>query len=258
MGTAADPEVLVLTDRAALAWEAAARVAGAGQAAVRERGRFTLALSGGNTPLELYRLLAMSEWLVRVPWEQTHIFWADERCVPPDHPDSNYGAARAALLDRLPVPPEQIHRWYGEAPEPASEAARYAGELRAHTESDAAGMPRIDLLLLGMGPDGHTASLFPHSPTLKVTEVPTAAPHVSERGGYRLTLTFPVLNAARSAVFLVSGEGKAETLARVLEGPSTPDELPAQAVRPRGGTLAWLVDAAAASQLSRTLHGRRS
>ena len=242
---------MVLADRDALAWEAAARVAGAGQAAVRERGRFTLALSGGNTPRELYQLLAMSEWLVRVPWEATDVFWADERCVPPDHPDSNYGAARAALLDRLPVLLEQVHRWRGEAPAPAVEAERYAGELRAHTDVDPTGMPRLDLILLGMGPDGHTASLFPHSPALHVADVPTAAPHIPERGGYRLTLTLPALNAARAAIFLVSGEGKAETLAQVLEGSPTPDELPAQAVRPRNGTLIWLVDAAAASRLSR-------
>lgn len=239
----------MLADGASLAWEAAARVAAAGRAAVQARGRFTLALSGGSTPLELFRLLALSEWLVRAPWQQTAIFWADERCVPPDHPDSNYGAARAALLERLPLAPEQVHRWHGESPDPAAEASRYARELRSRIETGPDGMPRLDLILLGMGADGHTASLFPHSPALRITTEPAAA-NADAHGARRLTLTLPALNAARAVLFLVAGADKAETLARVLEGPPRPEDLPAQAVRPHDGTLSWLVDAAAASRLS--------
>jgi 6-phosphogluconolactonase len=242
-------EVRVLPDANAVAWEAAARLTAAARRAVQARGRFTLALSGGATPLRLFALLGMGEWLVRAPWEQTHIFWADERCVPPDHPDSNYGAARAALLLRLPTPAEQIHRWYGEAPDPEAEARRYADVLRRHSDRAADGMPRLDYILLGMGTDGHTASLFPHTAALRVADAPTAANYVPQLAATRLTLTFPALNAARAVLFLVTGAEKAHTLARVLEGPAQPDELPAQGVQPRDGTLTWLVDAAAAAQL---------
>lgn len=244
------PEVVVLHNADAVAWEAAARIAAAGQAAVQARGRFTLVVSGGETPLRLFRLLAMSEWLVRLPWEQTHLFWADERCVPPDHPDSNYGAFRAALLGRLPTPPEQIHRWHGEAPDPQAEAIRYAAVLRAHTDIAPNEMPCLDLILLGMGADGHTASLFPHSPALAALSTPTAANQGPPPNTRRLTLTLPALNAARAVLFLVTGEVKAATLARVLEGPPALDDLPAQAVRPTNGTLTWLVDAAAAVGLT--------
>lgn len=242
-------ELIVLPDADAVAWEAAARLTTAARQAVQARGRFTLALSGGATPLRLYSLLGMGEWLVRAPWEQAHIFWADERCVPPDHPESNYGAARAALLVRLPTPVEQIHRWYGEASDPQAEARRYADVLRRHSDRAANGMPRLDLILLGMGVDGHTASLFPHTAALRVTDAPTAANHVPQLGATRLTLTFPALNAARAVLFLVTGAEKARTLARVLEGPLQPEDLPAQGVRPSDGTLTWLVDAAAATEL---------
>ncbi len=228
-------EVQVLPDAQAVAWEAAARLAAAARQAVQARGRFTLALSGGSTPLKLFALLGMGEWLVRVPWEQAHIFWADERCVPPDHPESNYGAARAALLSRLPTPEADAHR--------------YAHVLRRHSDLAADGMPRLDLVLLGMGADGHTASLFPRTAALRVTDAPTAANHVPQLKATRLTLTFPALNAARAVLFLVTGAEKAAALARVLAGPQEPEELPAQGVRPRDGTLAWLVDAAAAAEL---------
>lgn len=247
-------ELVVLPDADAVAWEAAARLTTAARQAVQARGCFTLALSGGATPLRLFSLLSMGEWLVRLPWEQAHIFWADERCVPPDHPQSNYGAARAALLTRLPTPTEQIHRWHGEAPDPEAEARRYADVLRRHSDRAANGMPRLDLILLGMGADGHTASLFPRTAALRVTDAPTAANHVPRLGATRLTLTFPALNAARAVLFLVTGVEKAQTLARVLEGPSQPEDLPAQGVRPSDGTLTWLVDAAAAAEL-RERHG---
>jgi 6-phosphogluconolactonase len=244
--------VTTVPDADALAWEAASQVAAAARAAVQARGRFTLAISGGHTPLALFRLLALGEWVARVPWEQTELFWADERCVPPDSPDSNYGAVRALLLDRIPLPPDQVHRWQGEAPDPAAEAAHYAAVLRARVPELRDGMPRLDLILLGMGPDGHTASLFPRSPALAVTDRPTAVnppglPPLVER----LTLTYPALNAARAVTFLVEGSDKAATLARVLAGPHTPADLPAQGVRPADGTLTWLVDAAAAAALRR-------
>lgn len=243
-------QVIKLADADAVAWEAASRVAAAGREAVRERGRFTLALSGGSTPRRLFGLLGMSEWLVRVPWEQAQIFWADERCVPPDSPESNYGEARALLLNRLPVAPEQIHRWRGEAADPEAEAVRYGEELMRDTDHGLGDMPRLDLILLGMGTDGHTASLFPHSPALAALTAPTAANVAPVPPTQRLTMTLPALGAARSVLFLVTGADKAATLARVLEGPPAFEDLPAQAVQLVDGSLAWLVDAAAAARLT--------
>ncbi|MBI2761900.1 MAG: 6-phosphogluconolactonase [Chloroflexi bacterium] len=239
-------------DADALAWAAAARLTAAATDAVRQRGRFTIALSGGSTPLKLFRVLALGEWAVRLPWPYTHVFWADERCVPPDHEDSNFGAARRALLTRVPLPEEQIHRWHGEHPKPTAEAARYAEVLHEHVETLVDGNPRFDLVLLGMGADGHTASLFPHSPALGISTQPTAANYIDRLASHRLTLTYPAINAARQILFLVAGSDKAETLRRVLEGPPDPEELPSRAVVPVDGTLIWLIDEAAAAELNRS------
>lgn len=205
--------------------------------------RFSVALSGGSTPRALYERLAAAEMAERIPWRKVHLFWGDERCVPPDHPDSNYGLTAAALLRHIPLPPENIHRIAGELP-PAEAARRYEAELRAFFGET----PAFDLVFLGMGEDGHTASLFPGSPALNeshrwAVEVEhTVAPPPLV---WRVTLTFRVLNAARRVVFLVSGAAKAAMFAQVWRG----GDFPAAQIRPQDGELLWLVDRDAAARL---------
>ncbi len=223
--------------------------------AIRSSGRFCVALSGGSTPRGLYALLAAEPDAARVDWPRVHVFWADERCVPPSDPASNHRMARELLLDRVPVPGSNVHRIRGED-DPAEAAAAYERELR-EAFSTPAGPPRpapgrrFDLVLLGLGDDGHTASLFPGRAALEETTRWVIAHHVAAVAAWRITLTPPVINAAADVVFLVSGREKAAILQRVIEGPYRPAELPAQRVAPRDGCLRWLADAAAA----RDLHG---
>jgi 6-phosphogluconolactonase len=227
--------------------------------AISATGRFTLALSGGSTPRAAYsrlatgdcRLatgdsrLATGDWqLATGDWRLVHILWGDERCVPPDDPRSNYRMAKEALLDRVPIPAQQIHRIRGED-DSEKAAAEYERELRALLAS----LESLDLVLLGMGEDGHTASLFPgqaavHEAARWVVAVP--APDATM---WRVTLTPAVLNAARNVTFVVSGASKAVRLQQVLQGPFIPDVLPAQAIRPLQGRLTWMVDEAAAGRL---------
>lgn len=211
------------------------------------QGDFTLALSGGSTPKALYELLATDEKSARVPWERTHVYWSDERCVPPDDAQSNYRMAHEALLARVPVPAGHVHRMRGED-EPQAAAAAYAAELE---KTVGAGDPRLSLILLGMGEDGHTASLFPHTAALKDTTHTVAANYVEQLGSHRLTLTLRTLNAAATVIFLVCGAAKAETLMKVFENDAVADGLlPARLVRPTQGELIWLVDEAAARLVS--------
>jgi 6-phosphogluconolactonase len=211
-------------------------------------GDFTLALSGGSTPKALYELLATEEKSARVSWERTHVFWSDERCVPPDDAQSNYRMAHEALLSRVPVPAGHVHRMRGED-EPQAAAAAYAAELE---KEFGAGEPRLSLILLGMGEDGHTASLFPHTAALKDTAHTVAANYVEKLGSHRLTLTLRTLNAAATVLFLVCGAAKAEALGKVFESNGVEDgTLPARLVRPVQGELLWLVDEAAAQLVSK-------
>ena len=239
----------ILPDLEAVSREAAKRFAVAAGRAARARGRFTVALCGGFTPLALYRLLAASPLRDILPWDRTQVFFGDERCVPPEDPASNYGAARALLLSRVPIPAGNIHRMRGEE-DPARAVAAYEAELRAAFGLEAGGVPRFDLILLGLGEDGHTASLFPGSPALRETNRLVAAPFVERLSAYRLTLTLPVLNAAREVLVLVAGGEKAAVLREALEGPGGPEPLPIQQVKPREGSLTYLVDAAAARLLA--------
>lgn len=239
----------VVPDRAALAAAAAAEFTAAATAAVGARDRFTVSLAGGSTPLDLYRRLASREYAALVPWPGIHFFWGDERHVPPDHPDSNFGAARAALLEHVPVPPGNVHRVPAEIGD-AEEAARvYEDELRRCFAPPRGALPRFDLVLLGLGADGHTASLFPDSSALAERRRWVVAPWIEKLAAHRITLTLPVLNAAARVLFLVSGKEKAPPLRRVLAGPRGPRELPAQAVAPREGEVVWLVDREAAAEL---------
>lgn len=224
-----------------LAAAAARRLAAAVRRAVEKRGVAHLALSGGSTPRAMFRLLATDAWRAQAPWAHCHIWWADERCVLPNHHDSNYGVAYSLLLGSLPV--QHIHRMHGEMEDAGAAARRYEAELRQVFGLGERGRPRFDLIMLGMGADGHTASLFPGAAALDERRalVTTAwAPVAPHR---RLTLTLPVLNRAAEVVFLVSGPDKAPALAQVFANAPTLSPLPAARVRPTRGHVRWLLDA---------------
>lgn len=221
--------------------------------AVAARGRFTVALSGGSTPKRLYQLLTAEPFRSQVDWGRVEIFWGDERCVPPDHADSNYRMAREAMLTHLPIPAELIHRLEAERPDRDAAARDYEAVLaRVFAVAADAGPPELDLVLLGMGPDGHTASLFPHTKALDESKRWVVANFVPQLNTDRLTLTRPILNRAREVLFLVAGADKAERLAEVLAGPADPKRLPSQSIQPQG-KLVWFVEAAAAARLPSSL-----
>jgi 6-phosphogluconolactonase len=233
----------VLPDRAGLMRAAAdefIKVAGLAQAAHR---RFSVALSGGSTPAALYTLLAAPDVARQVDWSGVHIFWGDERCVPPDHPQSNYRMANETLLSRVPLPAENIHRIRGED-EPKQAAAAYEELLRGFLRGES-----LDLVLLGMGDNGHTASLFPGLPGVTESVRWVLAQYVEVVSMWRVTMTPVVINAARHVRFLVAGAEKADRLRDVLEGPAQVEVLPSQAIQPARGELRWLVDSAAAARL---------
>ena len=241
----------VVEDANALARAGAEELARRAEDSVAASGRFTLALSGGSTPKRLYALLADSSapFRARVPWSATHLFWGDERHVPPHDPQSNFRMVKEELLSRVPVPAENVHRIRAELSDAAEAAISYARELEGFFALAPGGVPRFDLALLGMGPDGHTASLFPGSDALNVTDRLTAAPWIEKFRTHRITLTLPVFNNAAAAQFMVSGADKAETLRAVLDPATPPDRFPCQRIRPAHGDLLWLVDRAASSAL---------
>jgi 6-phosphogluconolactonase len=245
--------VRIVPDQAALARAVAELVVARAAEAVASRSRFTLALAGGSTPKAAYSLLAGAPFADRIDWPRVLVFWGDERCVPPDDPRSNYRMACDALLDRVPIPVASVHRIRGEL-EPREAAAEYERLLKALVGTKAGGdLPAggLDLVLLGMGENGHTASLFPGQEAVRETKRWVVAEYVEPVAMWRVTLTPVVLNAASEAVFVVAGAAKAGTLREVLEGPLVPDQLPAQAVRPEHGQITWLVDAAAAGKLGK-------
>ncbi len=213
------------------------------------QGSFTVALAGGNTPRKCYRLLAQAPWKDRVEWSRVHIFWGDERCVPPDHPESNYSMAMREWLSHVELPGENIHRMPGEFPDREEAARTYEESLRAFFRHQGREWPQFDLVLLGMGEDGHVASLFPGSAALADNRrwvVPVKAPKPPRE---RLTLTLNVLNGAACITFLVSGQEKAGMLQRVLEAGKEKDPLPATLVCPRRGSLVWMIDQPASAKL---------
>jgi 6-phosphogluconolactonase len=238
-----------------LVFTAATGIVDVARASVAARGTFSIALSGGNTPRLLYEVLADPSVSGDAPWEDIQIFWGDERHVPPDDPESNYRMARDALLDRIAIPAANIHRIHAELPNPATVAVAYADELTRtfgldRLDGGDTTLPRFDLILLGLGEDGHTASLFPHSPALQERRALVVANPVPKLNTTRITLTIPVLNNAARVWFLVTGGSKAAVLKRVLEGPVQPDELPAQHISPIDGELFYLLDSTAAAELS--------
>jgi 6-phosphogluconolactonase len=245
------PDIRVARDVHAWAHEAAGLILAASEDAIRSHGRFLLALSGGSTPRTLYATLATPPWKERFDWARIFFLFGDERCVPPEHPDSNFGMADAALFRPLGISPDRIFRIKGEAQDPRAAARDYEETLRRLTNCPVPGIPRIDLILLGLGDDGHTASLFPgtaalHEPAHLVTlgEAPTGIRS-------RLTMTLGVLNRATVVLFLVAGAGKAPIVRAVLEPRCSADrELPAAMVAPDTGRLTWMLDRSAATQLS--------
>jgi len=247
-------EVQVLAEPKQLSRAAAEEFVRLSTAAVQARGIFTVALAGGSTPKSLYSLLAGKAFRARVPWTKTQFFWGDERHVPPDHADSNYRMAHQAMLSKVSVPAENVHRIRSENRDAGRVAEEYEAELRNFFSSRGlltGGLPRFDLILLGMGPDGHTASLFPGTHAVRESERWVAAPWVDKFQTYRVTLTPPVINTAACILFFVAGAEKAETLRAVLEGPKETDRYPSQIIRPTNGTLRWLVDRPAARLLQR-------
>lgn len=214
--------------------------------AVIERGRFVIALSGGGTPKPIYERLASAEYRGKIEWSKTHIFFGDERCMPPDDTRSNYRMARLALFDHSPIPPENIYRIRGED-DPALAALMYEEQIQRLFRT--ATPPAFDLILLGMGDNGHTASLFPGTAALRENVRWVVAQYVEVMTTWRVTFTLPLINAARNVAFLAEGAGKAEMLWRVMKGPYNPDELPSQLIQPTHGELHWLVDAAAAAKV---------
>lgn len=237
------PDLRVHLNLKALSRAAAESLAALAEASVEESGRFTLALSGGKTPRTLYRLLA-ADYRNTIPWRQVHVFWGDERYLPPDHPRSDYRMACKTLLDRVPIPEENVHPMPTLFPEPQQAAQTYQATLRAHFPGQ---WPRFDLVLLGLGADGHTASLFPNNPALDEQSRWVVAVHAEAADPpVRLTLTLPAINHAANIHFLVAGKDKAPALQRTLASGADPKSSPASAIAPVDGKLVWWVDEAAA------------
>lgn len=240
-------EIRVFSGPAELFQSAAVEFVSLAHMAVSEHGRFTVALSGGSTPKGLYSVLA-SGTISDIPWNSMYFFWGDERHVPPNHPDSNYRMVFESLLSKVPVPSQNIFRIHAETPDAELAARSYEQDLRKFFSLKAGEFPRFDLILLGLGPEGHTASLFPDSPALLDSRHLVVANWIEKLKTERITLTLPVLKSARFVMFLVSGEGKAEIVREIFENPKA--DLPARLVKPESGRLLWMLDRAAAGKLA--------
>ena len=243
-------EVCIVPDAAALSREAARRFVALAQQSVCARGRFTVALAGGTTAQLLHARLAEEPYRRAIPWAGAYLFWGDERCVPTEDPASNFRRAHDALLSRVPIPSEQIHRVPVEQGVPDAIALAYERTLRNFFALEERTAPAFDLVCLGLGTDGHTASLFPHSDALRERSRWVLATVGGMPRRPRVTLTIPVLNRARHLVWLVAGSQKADIVRAVLEGPESPDGLPAQHIRPMRAVPLWLIDRAAARRLT--------
>ena len=243
-------EVRFLPDPVALCRAAAVEFVRAAVSAVQAKGSFNVALSGGSTPTALYSILADDPALRSgVPWKQIHFFWGDERHVPPDDPQSNFRTANEKMLSKVPVDASQVSRIKAELQDAAQAASEYEQTLVEHFQTGAGETPVFDLILLGLGPDGHTASLFPFTQALLESRRLVVANWVEKLGAQRITMTVPILNNAAFVMFLAQGLDKAAVVGAVLEGPFQPDTLPAQMIQPGSGRLLWLMDEAAGSML---------
>jgi 6-phosphogluconolactonase len=239
------PSIQVFATTADLFHAAAAEFIHTGRTAIGAQGRFTVALSGGSTPRGLHTQLAKD--YAGFSWNRTFVFIGDERHVPPDHPDSNYRMANETLLTQVAMPSENVHRVHTELPDPHQAAAAYEADVRNFFQLRVGEFPRFDLIILGLGPDGHTASLFPGTEGLKEQHKLVIANRVEKFNTFRISFTYPVLNKASEVMFLISGPDKADAVYQVLKGAIPP--LPAQAVQPTNGKLLWMLDEAAASKL---------
>jgi 6-phosphogluconolactonase len=243
-------DYFVVPDLDALAVRAAQHFVEVIEEAVDAQGFARIAISGGSTPKATFRLLAdpAQPWFGRMPWQHLEIFWVDERCVPPGDPDSNYRMTREAMLDHVPLAPGQVHRMEGEL-DPGQAASRYESLLRERFQLGDAELPRFDLIALGMGPDGHTASLFPYTPALKETRRLVVANHVQNKDAWRITLTWPVINRGASVFFFIGGAEKAQVLSEVFTGPRDTERLPSQLIHPASGILTLILDRDSAALL---------
>jgi 6-phosphogluconolactonase len=247
-------EVRILPDGAAIARRAAQKFVEAGAAAVNEKGSFSVVLAGGSTPKALYGLLANDPVLrAQVPWDKMRVFFGDERHVGPDHPDSNFRMANEAMISKSPLKPAQVTRIKGEYPDTEQAAREYELAIRSYFELADGEFPRFDLVLLGLGSEGHTASLFPGTRALHEKQRIAVSNWVGKLLAERITLTPPAINNAAHVIFIVTGADKAPALTAVLERVYEPDQLPAQLIRPGNGTLLWLVDTAAGGLLTRAI-----
>ncbi len=239
--------VAIYPDADTLSHEAARYVVNVANEAIVTHGRFTLSLAGGSTPKKLYALLASEPYRDQINWALVEVFWSDERCVPSDSEDSNYHLAEEALLSKVPIPASQIHRMPADAADRDAAALAYTQEMQRVLGTN--GIPSFDLMQLGMGPEGHTASLFPGQASLKEQRRLVIPVDVPKPPPPRLTCTPPLLNAATHVLFLVTGQDKADAVAAILEGEHNPDEYPAQIIQPPKGEVTWMLDSAAASKL---------
>jgi 6-phosphogluconolactonase len=247
-------EIYILKDNPAIARRAAEEFVKMAQSAVRRKGSFTVALSGGSTPKLLYSLLATDAALrANVPWDKMQLFFGDERHVGPDDPQSNFKMASETLITKAPLKPEQVHRMKGEYPDAEQAAKEYEQDLRTHFHLNDAELPRLDLVLAGMGDEGHTLSLFPGTKALHPQGRAVVRNWVGKLYTERVTLTAPAANNAEMILFMVAGKEKALALKAVLEGPYEPEQLPAQLLQPTNGRLLWLVDQTAGSMLSNAI-----
>lgn len=250
-----DYELVVLPSGNEVAQEGARRFADLADAAIAGAGRFTVALSGGSTPRTIHQILAAEPYHDRIDWSKVYIFFGDERCVPPDDAESNYRMAKETLLSQVPIPEDHVYRMRGEE-DPQAAAAEYGADLQKFFDlKDGSGpapenFPRLDLIFLGMGPDGHTASLFPETAALQERSKPVTDNYVPKLNTNRLTLTAPSINRAANVIFLITGDSKVAALKEVLEGEYQPQIYPSQLIKPGNGKLTFLVDEAAAASLT--------
>ena len=240
-------QISIYSDTDALSLDAAHYIVRLAAESIVSHGRFTIALSGGTTPRKLYGMLGDEPYRSQIDWAFVDIFWSDERCVPPDSEDSNYSLAQQVLLSKIPIPAAQVHYMPADEADRDAASQSYSDTMRRVFATN--GIPSFDLIQLGMGPEGHTASLFPHQASLHEQQRLVMPVSVPKPPPPRLTFTPPILNAAHNLLFLVTGTDKADAVQAVLEGDYNPDEYPAQIVRPTNGEVVWMLDTKAASKL---------